>query len=165
MAGGPPSDPARQQLIHQIMAGSQRNRALAYGLLPPADPPEDLTLQQMRVLRLAAGTPGLSVHALARALGVSGPTASGMVERLVRKGLLLRVDDPDDRRVRRVHLTDRAEQILRATDSMLAPMIDLISAELSLAELEQLESTIRMVTDVMTRVQAREPVQPTDPAS
>ena len=153
MAGArqPGSDPARQKLIREIIAGSQRNRALTYQLLPPAEPPQDLTLQQMRVLRLAAATPGLSVHALARVLGIAGPTASGLVERLVRKGLLQRVDDPADRRIRRVHLTDEAEHILQGLDSTFVPMLELVSAELSLEELEQLLSTIRMVSNVMAR--------------
>lgn len=74
-----------------------------------------------------------------------------LVERLVRKGLLQRVEDPADRRIRRIHLTDEAERILASLDSAFIPMLELVSAELSLEELEQLLSTIRMVTDAMAR--------------
>lgn len=153
MAGDrrPGSDAARQELIREIIASSERNRALTYQLLPPAEPPQDLTLQQIRVLRLAAATPGLSVHAMARVLGVAGPTASGLVERLVRKGLLQRVDDPTDRRVRRVHLTEAAEHILQGLDSAFIPMLEMVTAELSAEELEQLLNTIRIVADAMAR--------------
>lgn len=42
---------------------------------------------------------------LARALGISGATATGLVDRLVRDGLAERRPDPDDGRSRIVHAT------------------------------------------------------------
>ena len=51
-------------------------------------------------------------------LGVSAPTASGLVERMVEKGLISRSDDVDDRRVRRLHPTEAGLDTMRRLDSM-----------------------------------------------
>jgi DNA-binding MarR family transcriptional regulator len=45
-------------------------------------------------------------------LGVSSAAASQMLERLVQQDLVLRTEDPDDRRVKRIELTDKGRHIL-----------------------------------------------------
>lgn len=65
----------------------------------------DLTMAQMKTLVVVARHPNLPVGQVAEALDIGLPTASHLVERLVRAGLLERVHDPDDRRVALCHLT------------------------------------------------------------
>jgi DNA-binding MarR family transcriptional regulator len=45
-------------------------------------------------------------------LGVTSAAASQMLERLVQQGLILRMEDPNDRRVKQIILTDKGQQIL-----------------------------------------------------
>ena len=45
-------------------------------------------------------------------LGISNAASSQMVERMVGQGLLERAEDPLDRRVRQVHLTDRGRALV-----------------------------------------------------
>lgn len=45
-------------------------------------------------------------------------TASGIVDRLVAKGLLARVEDAGDRRVRRIELTADGNHLLSSIDSV-----------------------------------------------
>lgn len=45
-------------------------------------------------------------------LGVTSAAASQMLERLVQQGLVLRAEDPEDRRVKRIELTEKGQQIL-----------------------------------------------------
>ena len=45
-------------------------------------------------------------------LGVTSAAASQMLERLVQQGLILRTEDPNDRRVKQIVLTDQGCQIL-----------------------------------------------------
>lgn len=89
---------------------------------------------------------------LARALGISGATATGLVDGLVREGFAERRADPDDGRARVVHATKAGIAAWR--DAVLGPTAidqDVLS-RLSDAELELLAratSTIRRaVTDV-----------------
>src|SRR5262245_58836691 len=65
-----------------------------------------LTFGQMKVL-VELEKPGDTgtVTALAEGLGISAASASRSADGLVRKKLATRVEDPDDRRVRRLALT------------------------------------------------------------
>ncbi len=54
-----------------------------------------------------------TMHELAEALGKSPSTMTGQVERLIRRGLLARQYDEDDRRTVRVTITPTGQQILR----------------------------------------------------
>lgn len=45
-------------------------------------------------------------------LGVTSAAASQMLERLVQQELILRTEDPDDRRVKQIALTDKGHRIL-----------------------------------------------------
>jgi DNA-binding MarR family transcriptional regulator len=46
-------------------------------------------------------------------LGVTSAAASQMLERLVQQGLILRSEDPNDRRVKQIVLTDKGLQVLQ----------------------------------------------------
>lgn len=63
-----------------------------------------LTMQQLRALMLLADGP-LNQGELAQALGVGLATVTGLVDRLVSRGLVERTEDPHDRRVRRAALS------------------------------------------------------------
>jgi DNA-binding MarR family transcriptional regulator len=68
-----------------------------------------LTTAQLRVLSLVREQPGVTAGELAARLSVTPPTISGIVDRLVRLGLVRREDDESDRRLVRNHLTERGE--------------------------------------------------------
>jgi DNA-binding MarR family transcriptional regulator len=72
-----------------------------------------LTFSQMKVLvELEAADEDLgTVTALADELGISPASASRTAEGLVRKKLATRVEDPEDRRVRRLALTSRGREL------------------------------------------------------
>ncbi len=72
----------------------------------------DLTTQQLRLLLCLRSNDGASLGELASALGVSAPTMSGLVDRLVRQGLIRRSDDETDRRVVRHHLTPEGQALV-----------------------------------------------------
>lgn len=68
-----------------------------------------LTTAQLRVLSMVREQPGVTAGELAARLSVTPPTISGIVDRLVRLGLVRREDDESDRRLVRNHLTERGE--------------------------------------------------------
>lgn len=73
-----------------------------------------LTMQQLKVLTLIAAERGQATgHDLAETLAVSVATMSGLVDRLVEQGMAQRQDDPTDRRVRRLSVTDLGSATLR----------------------------------------------------
>jgi len=68
-----------------------------------------LTTAQLRVLFLVRETPGVTAGELAQRLSVTPPTISGIVDRLVKLGLVRREDDESDRRLVRNLLTEAGE--------------------------------------------------------
>jgi DNA-binding MarR family transcriptional regulator len=75
---------------------------------------EQMSIPQFRCLNFIARTPGCSVGAAAAFLGVTMPTASAMVDRLVRAGSVATCADAQDRRRARLTLTDAGRTQLRA---------------------------------------------------
>jgi DNA-binding MarR family transcriptional regulator len=65
-----------------------------------------LTLPQLRVLYQVRRTPGITIGELAPLLGVTVSTTSGLVAKLVDRGLLARTTAPADRRQIPLRLTE-----------------------------------------------------------
>jgi DNA-binding MarR family transcriptional regulator len=71
-----------------------------------------VTASQMKLLKLVATTNTYTLGDAALFLRVSNASASKTVDRLVRHGLLRRIEDPRDRRVMRLHLTRASRRLL-----------------------------------------------------
>jgi DNA-binding MarR family transcriptional regulator len=75
-----------------------------------------LTMPQLRVMYLARENGSATVGAIAAQMRVTAPTISGLTDRLVRQGLIERREDPDDRRLVRICLTDEGRAVLEEID-------------------------------------------------
>ncbi|MGO8686722.1 MAG: MarR family winged helix-turn-helix transcriptional regulator [Candidatus Dormibacteria bacterium] len=72
-----------------------------------------LTLSQLRVLHLLRDQPASCGH-LAEHLGITASTATALIDRLVRRGLIERRPRPGDRRVTDLALSDAARSLIEA---------------------------------------------------
>jgi DNA-binding MarR family transcriptional regulator len=73
----------------------------------------DLTLTQMKTLgTLDECAEELSVKELSQRLALSLPGTSRTVDSLLRRGLLSRTEDVEDRRIKRVRLTDQGRDVV-----------------------------------------------------
>jgi DNA-binding MarR family transcriptional regulator len=70
-----------------------------------------LTLPQLRVLFQVRRTPGITTGELSRLLGITVSTTSGLVIKLVERGLLTRTTAPDDRRQAPLALTAAGAEV------------------------------------------------------
>jgi DNA-binding MarR family transcriptional regulator len=77
-----------------------------------ADAGEEVTLTQYRSLVVLASRGPQGVASLAEAVAVTPPTASRLVDRLLRKGLVIRRTDRHDRRQVRIALTAAGRQLV-----------------------------------------------------
>jgi DNA-binding MarR family transcriptional regulator len=134
----------RARLLNDI--GGLQIRLLAGGL-----PEEtvalldyDLTLQQLRAFAVVFARGQAPVNQVAEALGVKANVATGIIQRLVDRGLIERREDPADRRVRQLTMTAKGAALIdnvgatvlskgrrlleRLTDSQLEQLRDLLSA-------------------------------------
>jgi DNA-binding MarR family transcriptional regulator len=85
--------------LHERIIGAQRRvfRAMRAGAFPDWAK-LDLSMAQLKVLMRVACGLRQSLGGVAQDLGISPPTASHLVDRLVRQGLVERREDPEDRR-------------------------------------------------------------------
>jgi DNA-binding MarR family transcriptional regulator len=143
--------PTRAALTREILEVNEKIRLQCFELAGPMAFPPDLTMRQLHVLVAASQPEGVTVHELATALGTSPPTASGLVNRLADKGLVTRVEDDLDRRVRHIQLTEEGQETLTALDSayerLLAEMVELLDVD----ELAAFRDNSRMMLDMVER--------------
>lgn len=97
----------------------------------------ELTLHQLKVLLLVAAGLASSGRDLVDRLHVTAPTVSGTLDRLVELGYVVRVESPDDRRMRLLRPTDAGRRVYEDVLG-LRDVSDRLLAELDDDELEAL---------------------------
>jgi DNA-binding MarR family transcriptional regulator len=103
-----------------------------------------LTFSQMKVLveLQAPDEDARTVTAISEELGISAASASRAAEGMVRKKLVTRVEDPEDRRVRRLTLTAKGRELAdRIISARLAGLEDFADS-LSVDERQKLEAAL-----------------------
>jgi DNA-binding MarR family transcriptional regulator len=89
------------------------------------------------------GTSGVSN--ISDDLGVTSAAASQMLDRLVQQELILRSEDPDDRRVKNIVLTDKGRKILKESLHMRQAWLEDLAAALSPAEKQQIIAALQIL--------------------
>ncbi len=80
--------------------------------------PQDITMTQLSVLVTLRRSPGreMPLKELEQSLHVAQSTAAGVVSRLEKKGFIEGLDDPSDRRIKRVRITDAGLECCRMAE-------------------------------------------------
>ncbi len=99
-------------MVDAVLSASRVLVAVAARSLANLDDADDVTLTQYRSLVVLASRGPQGIAALADALGVTPPTASRLCDRLVRKGLVRRRTDRNDRRQVRAGLTEAGRRLV-----------------------------------------------------
>ena len=100
----------QDSVVDAVLSASRVLVAIAARSL--ADAGEEVTLTQYRSLVVLASRGPQSMAALAEAVAVTAPTASRLCDRLVKKGLVRRRTDRNDRRQVRIGLTEAGRQLI-----------------------------------------------------
>lgn len=112
-----------------------------------------LSVPQFRVLIYLDRHPDASLSALADHLGVTRATASTTVDRLVRQGVVSRVEHPTERRLVMLKLTqegsDRLTQLRQITRQKIAALL----GDLSTQDLDNVTAGLELLSQVFTSAQ------------
>jgi DNA-binding MarR family transcriptional regulator len=100
----------------------------------------------------------LSVRELAKAMNLAQSTVSGIIERLVQRGMLVRSGDPKDGRVARIAASPEVRTFLeeRMPQLTLSPLVRAL-ANASRADREQIRRAMRKLEHLLS--QGREPAE------
>lgn len=96
---------------------------------------------------LGEGTEARQVSDLAETLGVSVPSMSRAVDGLVKKRLATRVEDAEDRRVKRVAIADRGKQLVDTLLVVRQAGIEAFAASLTAAQRRKLDAAVDSLMD------------------
>jgi len=129
----------KERLIQRILD----LEAEVYRALRPAMPAEllhsDLTMPQLKVLLLLFRDGPARMTEVAAGLGVTLATATGIIDRLVERGLVTREGLPDDRRVVLCRLSEDGHKLVarlwelsqdrgrRLLDNLTVPQLELVA--------------------------------------
>ncbi len=91
-----------------------------------------------------------SISDIAEELGVTNAAASQMLERMVQQELILRTEDPNDRRVKQVVLTEKGFQVVRESIAARQGWLDYLAQSLSDCEKEQIDAALNILIDKAT---------------
>ena len=132
-----PFGTALQSWIDVFMRRSMRNLLLFTKA-------SGLSMSQLGALfHILKGTSGVSD--IGDDLGISSAAASQMLERLVQQGLISRTEDPRDRRVKQIVLTDKGQQVLQGSLQAGKGWLDELADSLSPAEQEQVAAALNIL--------------------
>ena len=114
-----------------------------FGVLKPHDPTprlqaSELTMGQLRLLMHLRHEGSVTMGGIARASDCSLQSATALIERVERQGLVVRQRNEDDRRVVECHLTDRGRTLLDEMAGHRAAALRAALATLAPDELSQL---------------------------
>ena len=126
------------------MSGGRRSK-------PPSEWSElELTMPQARALFFLNEGPA-RMTSLSEFLGRGMSSATSMIDRLVKKGMVERLEDASDRRVVECRLTSRGREAVEAFWRVRRMHREEIAGLLTLSELEQVVPALEVLTEAMAR--------------
>ena len=143
-------DSARKELIDRIAASMDRVGRLGRARIRDNLAGFDMTMPQIRTLYFLSRGPqrmkDISDH-LMRGM----PSATSMIDRLVKKGYVERVPDPSDRRVVLCRITDSGREMLDRFSRMGAVRFEAVAESLTDDELDKIAPALDLLVDAMAR--------------
>lgn len=134
------------ELIDQFLSHWQSiNRHLRRGIL--AEGSEQITRLQWMLLRHVSRTQTCTIGQLAEKFGVRPSTVSQMADRLERSGLIYRITDTEDARLRFVRLTEKGQTLINHVKSLWA---ERLSEGLSQFSKEEQQNLIELLERLAT---------------
>lgn len=95
-----------------------------------------------------------AISEIAEELGVSSAAASQMVDRMVNDGIILRSEDPNDRRVKLISLSERGGQLLRENYDARRKWLGELIESLSDAEKQQVHQVFEILANRLRQMES-----------
>jgi DNA-binding MarR family transcriptional regulator len=128
-------------LLRELTAGSK-------------DPVAALSLAQMRVCK-AISTGSQAVSTISRELSVSPSAVTQIADRLERAGLVRRMAQEGDRRVRKLQLTDRCQRMMSQHEAERVRRMNAAIAEMTPAARKQASTALAMLAAAAARARGK----------
>ncbi len=126
--------------MHIVMRHSMRNFIL-YAK------EKNYSVAQLNALYRIHHKGACGISDLGEEMGVTSAAASQLLDKLVQQGLAVRTEDPQDRRNKRVALTEAGERIVQESMAARQSWLDLLAEKLTQSEQEQVNHSLRLLIE------------------
>jgi DNA-binding MarR family transcriptional regulator len=157
----PIADPTRHDILERAVAAYDLLMHRVASVHAPEFVGVGVTMSQAKVLYLVQAEPDIRMSDLAARLGVTLPSISGVVDRLVDQRFLTRRDDPADRRQALVHITDAGASELELFRELNARQVRNLLARLALDDLAVVERALNVLAAAAVPAADASPPTPT----
>lgn len=141
---------SKQQYLEQLFDTMEQLRKLMEGRAQESHEERFATIMQFLALKFLRTSQDRTIGELADHLMLSKSSATQLIERLVKAGFVERIDDPEDRRIVRLRITPRGEQLLA---NMKQRYVDKMTALLSKIPDEDLRELVRIHRELIETIQ------------
>jgi DNA-binding MarR family transcriptional regulator len=121
----------------------------------------DVTTAQLKVMFSIFLSGTIRMGVLARALGVSLPTMTVTVDRMVKRGIVTRENDPEDRRAVSCRLSDYGQQIVNQLWNSARERTKEMLTTLSVEELKVVEEALKILLKAGEMTRSKETISET----
>ncbi len=136
----------KQQLIESIIGLQEKLNCLNMAHHVENWMNLDLTIDQLKSLIIIQYKGKISFKDLAQALGITRANITGIADRLIQNHLVTKWQNPDDRRIQYLTLTDKAQTILNNIKQTIIIEETKILSILNIEDLEALEKGLSAFT-------------------
>jgi DNA-binding MarR family transcriptional regulator len=143
------NDERRRLISHILQTGQQLTRLTHIVQSPDEWLSLDITIPQMKVLMHLYLAGETNMARLASRLGIKLPSATGLVDRLVERGLVQRVESTLDRRLVLVTITDQGRVLLDGLWEAGWMRFDRVLERSSLEELQIVARAMDILTEAL----------------
>jgi DNA-binding MarR family transcriptional regulator len=106
-----------------------------------------ISMPQLNTLMLLSKLGTLAISDIGNHMGISTAASSQLIDRMASDGLILRTEDPDDRRVKQIRLTDKGAKVLKDSFQASQKSADELFQPLTEAEKEQVTQTFKLLVE------------------
>ncbi|MGL5354145.1 MAG: MarR family transcriptional regulator [Clostridium sp.] len=106
----------------------------------------------VKVIFTLSHTGPLSLSHLANTLGISKPNITPIIDKLIQDGFVNRYEDPNDRRILRVDLTEKAHKFHEAQSDKFKNMLSEKLVDLPIEDLYLLEDLLDKIMPIITKL-------------
>lgn len=115
----------------------------------------DITPPQFNALLTLIDAGTLTIGELGERMYLACSTATDLVDRMERNGLVVRERDTDDRRVIRLRVLDKGQQVIDEVIATRRRYLSTVLAELSTDEVEGMITALTHLSELMTQSQVQ----------
>jgi DNA-binding MarR family transcriptional regulator len=146
----------RSTLVEEVLREFERLNARMADFSGPTFLGLDITMAQAKILFIIRATGSIQMSDLVARLGVTVPTVTGIVDRLVERELVVRRGTPDDRRRVQVEITPAGVELIDGMRDFSAGQLLALVGVMDEAELGTFLEFLRVLQGAVARVAAAE---------